>query len=61
MLLDPHDDGAEPRVLFMLGHSVREATSQGDAAPRDASRRLQFVEMNARAKPPRRPLPDIWI
>ena len=50
VLLDPHDDGTEPRVLFMLDHSVREAaaaTAEGVAAPRDISRRLQFVEMTA--------------
>ena len=47
VLLDPHDDGTEPRVLFMLDHSVREATTDGAPAARDISRRLQFVEMAA--------------
>lgn len=42
VLLDPNDDGTEPKVLFMLDHSVREI--QGDPA-QDVSRRLQFVEM----------------
>jgi IS5 family transposase len=46
ILLDPHDDGTQPRVLFMLDHSVRETTSPGSTAqPKDISRRLQFVEM----------------
>lgn len=41
VLVDPHDDGTEARVLFMLDHSVRETT----APAKDVSRRLQFVEM----------------
>jgi hypothetical protein len=44
VLVDPHDDGTEPKVLFLMDHSVRDST--GDP-PRDASRRLQFVEMTA--------------
>ena len=44
VLVDPHDDGIEPKVLFLLDHSVRDST--GDPS-RDASRRLQFVEMTA--------------
>ncbi|WP_245911786.1 DUF3883 domain-containing protein [Malikia granosa] len=42
VLVDPHDDGTQPKALFMLDHSVREST--GDQ-PLDISRRLQFVEM----------------
>ncbi|GAB2744020.1 helicase-related protein [Melaminivora jejuensis] len=45
VLLDPHDAGTTPRVLFMLDHSVREAAADGAGATRDISRRLQFVEM----------------
>ncbi|MBC7617454.1 MAG: DUF3883 domain-containing protein, partial [Candidatus Saccharibacteria bacterium] len=47
VLLDPNDDGTEPHVLFMLDHIVRETTASVGATPRDASRRLQFVEMTA--------------
>lgn len=43
VLVDPRDDGLNPRVLFMIDHSVREAI--GDA-PRDVSRRLQFVSLD---------------
>ena len=43
VLIDPNDDGVEPRALFMVDHSVRETTGE---SPRDASRRLQFVEMD---------------
>lgn len=46
VLLDPNDDGTQPRVLFMLDHSVRESTAaDASSQPRDVSRRLQFVEM----------------
>ncbi len=46
VLLDPHDDGTQPHVLFMLDHSVRETQAPGSTAqPKDISRRLQFVEM----------------
>ncbi|ABK45211.1 helicase domain protein [Magnetococcus marinus MC-1] len=40
MLIDPNDEGTEPRVLFLVDHNVRE--SAGDQ-PRVVSRRLQFV------------------
>ena len=43
ILVDPNNDGIEPRILFMVDHSVREAI--GDQ-PRVASRRLQFVEID---------------
>ena len=47
VLMDPNDDGVEPRILFMVDHSVREAN--GDQ-PRVASRRLQFVELDQQGK-----------
>jgi hypothetical protein len=40
VLLDPNDEGTEPRVLLMIDHSVRES---GGDPPRVVSRRLQFV------------------
>lgn len=43
VLVDPNDDGLEPRVLFMVDHSVRESSGE---PPRDVSRRLQFVEID---------------
>ena len=53
VLVDPNDDSTEPRVLFMLDHSVREAQGANGQEPRDVSRRLQFVEMkpNGAAEP----------
>ena len=47
VLVDPNDDGLEPRILFMVDHSVREAPANGQHdKPRVASRRLQFVEID---------------
>lgn len=44
VLLDPNDDGTEPRVLMVIDHSVREA--DGDPSPRVISRRLQFITID---------------
>lgn len=41
ILVDPNDDGLEPKVLFMIDHSVRQASDD-----RHVSRRLQFVEID---------------
>lgn len=47
VLVDPNDDGIEPKVLFMVDHSIREGENQGsDGKPVIASRRLQFVEID---------------
>ena len=47
VLVDPNDDGVEPRILFMVDHSVREAQAETNRdQPRVASRRLQFVEID---------------
>jgi hypothetical protein len=43
VLLDPNDEGTEPRVLLMIQHSVREG---GGDPPRIISRRLQFIAIN---------------
>jgi superfamily II DNA or RNA helicase len=42
VLVDPNDESTEPKVLFMVDHSVREAS--GDQS-RTVSRRLQFVSI----------------
>ena len=51
VLVDPNDDSTQPRVLFMLDHTVRETTAPSGSSPRDVSRRLQFVEMGAAGQP----------
>lgn len=46
VLVDPNDDGLEPKVLFMVDHTVREGGNSTDIA----SRRLQFVEIDQQGK-----------
>ncbi len=47
VLVDPNNDGVEPRILFMVDHSVREAQAEKNSdQPMVASRRLQFVEID---------------
>ena len=43
VLVDPADDGNEPRLIIMLEHSVRETAEQAKSI---ASRRLQFVAID---------------
>ncbi|MBT4265468.1 MAG: DUF3883 domain-containing protein [Deltaproteobacteria bacterium] len=45
VMVDPNDDGHMPKVMFMVDHSVREASRIAGKDPRVASRRLQFVEI----------------
>jgi hypothetical protein len=47
VLVDPNNDGVEPRVLFMIDHSVRETSG---SPPKDVSRRVQFVELDKTGK-----------
>lgn len=52
VLVDPQDDGAEPRVLFMVDHSVRESEkADSNGKPVIASRRLQFVAIDQGGNP----------
>jgi len=43
ILVDPNDDGTEPRILFMIDHEVRGSSADN---PRTVSRRLQFVAID---------------
>ncbi|MBF0240796.1 MAG: hypothetical protein HQM12_24130 [SAR324 cluster bacterium] len=43
MMVDPNDEATEPRLLFMIDHSVRESA---EPHPVVVSRRLQFVTIN---------------
>ena len=45
VLVDPSDDGIEPKVLVMVDHAIREG--DGDPA-RVISRRLEFVQIDER-------------
>lgn len=42
VLVDPNDDSTEPKVLFMVDHTVRNSNQSGEVA----SRRLQFIEID---------------
>ncbi|WP_462174547.1 helicase-related protein [Pseudoalteromonas gelatinilytica] len=42
VLIDPNDDSTEPKVLFMVDHTVKEAEGESLVV----SRRLQFVEID---------------
>ena len=47
ILVDPNDDGIEPKVLFMVDHSLRQSVSgTGSEKEITVSRRMQFVEIN---------------
>ncbi|HHQ4507166.1 MULTISPECIES: helicase-related protein [Aeromonas] len=43
VLVDPADEGDEPRLIMMLEHSIRETSEQAKSV---ASRRLQFVAID---------------
>ncbi|HCH6462472.1 TPA: helicase-related protein [Vibrio parahaemolyticus] len=45
VLVDQNDDSIEPKVLFMVDHTVREGGGTSDVA----SRRLQFVEIDEKS------------
>lgn len=47
VLVDPNDDGLEPKVVFMLDHRIREGSGE---ATKDISRRLHFVEINEKGQ-----------
>jgi superfamily II DNA or RNA helicase len=47
VLVDPDDASKEPRVLFMIDHSVRESSGEKQST---ASRRLQFVAIDRHGK-----------
>jgi hypothetical protein len=43
VLVDPTDPGVTPRLMFMIDHGIREGTAMN----RLASRRMQFIEIDA--------------
>lgn len=46
VLVDPADDSLEPKVLYMIDHSVRENTGDNQGSQKVVSRRLQFVQID---------------
>jgi superfamily II DNA or RNA helicase len=51
VLVDPNDDGLEPRVLFMIDHSLSQDVSESNEATATVSRRLQFIEITEQGDP----------
>jgi superfamily II DNA or RNA helicase len=47
VLVDPLDDGTEPRVLLYLEHSITDARAEIGRGPTTISRRLEFVFLDA--------------
>jgi superfamily II DNA or RNA helicase len=47
VLVDPADDGTEPRIVFMLDHAIKESTGK----QLTVSQRLQFVSINSQQVP----------
>jgi hypothetical protein len=47
LLVDPLDDGAEPRALFFLEHAVYDGRTTADGRRREISKRFLFVEVDA--------------
>ena len=50
VLVDPADEGEEPRIIMMLEHTVRETIEQTDSRKSVASKRLQFVSIDPAGK-----------
>jgi hypothetical protein len=46
VLIDPADEGIEPRILFMIDHSIRDGGVDKSGQQRVISQRLQFVHVN---------------
>jgi superfamily II DNA or RNA helicase len=47
ILIDPADEGTEPRVLFIIDHSIRDGGLDKHGQQRIVSRRMQFVHVDA--------------
>jgi superfamily II DNA or RNA helicase len=50
VLIDPLDQGTEPRVLLYLEHAITDAKSDAGRGPTMISRRLEFVFLDASGK-----------
>lgn len=47
MLIDPQDNGTEPRALFYIEHTIQDGRTNADGSRRTVSRQLQFVEISS--------------
>jgi len=46
ILVDPHDQGIEPRILYFIDHVITDGRSSTRSEPLAISRRLLFVELD---------------
>lgn len=47
ILVDPTDEGTEPRVMLIIDHSIREGNTDNQGQPFVISRRLQFIQIDS--------------
>lgn len=50
ILVDPQDEGEEPRVLYYLEHAIQDARPARDGERRVISKQMQFVEINSKGE-----------
>jgi hypothetical protein len=50
ILVDPTDQGEEPRVLYYLEHAIQDARPGRSGERRVISKQMQFVEINAKGE-----------
>ena len=50
ILVDEADEGTEPRVLFYLDHSIRDAVVTSSGSQRTVSRKMLYVELDSKGK-----------
>ena len=51
VLVDPDDDGSDPRLLVFLEHEICDATTTPTGQPRVVSRRFEYVEVSPDGEP----------
>ncbi len=50
ILVDPADEGTDPRVLFIIDHAIRDAGTDASGHPRVISQRMQFVHVDRQGR-----------
>lgn len=50
ILVDPQDQGIEPRILYYLEHAIHDSRSTQSGERRTISKQMQFVELNSKGE-----------
>jgi len=50
VLIDPLDEGTEPRVMFIIDHAIRDGSLDSSGRERVISQRMQFIEVDSIGK-----------